>query len=66
MALSTRFHLLHSLQPRRLRRREGPLIEAFSHSGITFALLRRFQDPDWNGMALPVIAEKKGLSKSSA
>ena len=63
MALSALFRLLHSWQPRRPRRWECALIEAFSHSGITFALLRRFQDPDWNGMALTVIAEKNGIEQ---
>jgi hypothetical protein len=63
MALSTRFHLLHSRQPRRPRQWECALIEAFGHSGITFAYLRRFQDQDWNGMALAVIAEKNGIEQ---
>ncbi len=59
MALSTRFHLLHSRQPRRLIRREGLLIEAFGYSGvtgITFALLRRFRELVWIGLGLLCLA----------
>lgn len=40
----------HSWLPRRPRRWECVLLEAFGHSGITFALLRRFQGPAWIGM----------------
>ena len=63
MALSTRFHLLHSRQPRRLIRREGLLIKAFGYSGVTFALLQRFQDPARIGMARPGMAENNGAEQ---
>lgn len=56
--------LLHSWQPRCPRRWECALLKAFGYSGITFVLLRRSRTRlDRNGMSLPVIAEKNGMSR---
>lgn len=35
--------------PGSLCAQDGGILEAFGHSGITFALLRRFQNPAWIG-----------------
>ena len=36
--------------PGSLCAQDDGILEAFGHSGITFALLRQFQDPAWIGM----------------
>jgi len=36
--------------PGSLCAQDSGILEAFGHSGITFALLRRFKDPAWIGM----------------
>ena len=36
--------------PGSLCAQDDGILEAFGHSGITFALFRQFQDPAWIGM----------------